>query len=218
MVACANNNTSPGGSSQPGINLRSAASFVVLAHTQITNSGPTTLCGDLGLSPGTSNGGGAVLTCGGVAHVTDTAAAQAQVDLTLAYNEAAGRTYPALVSGNLGGQTFAPGLYKSSSGLAISSGDLTLDAKGDPNGTFIFQISSTLIVSPGRQVILAGGAKASNVFWQVGSYCSLGTTVSMIGTIMAHNQITLDTGAVLTGRALSQIDEVTMLSNTITKP
>jgi hypothetical protein len=200
------------------VNLNSAASFVVLAYTQITNSGPTTLCGDLGLSPGTSVSGAPVLSCGGIMHVTDTAAAQAQLDLTTAYNDAAGRTTPALVAGNIGGQTLYPGLYKSTGGLAVSSGDLTLDAQGNVNGVFIFQIASTLVLTPGRQVILAGGAKATNVYWQVGSYCSLDTTVSMVGTIMAHNQITLNTGAVLDGRALSQIDEVTLLSNTITKP
>ena len=200
------------------VNLNSAASFVVLAYTQVTNLGPTTLCGDLGLFPGSSAGGGYVLSCGGVNHVTDTAASNAQGDLTIAYNDDAGRTTPALVAGNLGGQTLYPGLYKSTGSLEISSGDLTLDAQGNVNGVFIFQIASTLTTTPGRQVILAGGAKATNVFWQVGSMCSLDTTTVFKGTIMAHNQITLNTGAVLEGRALSQIEQVTMLSNTITKP
>ncbi len=200
------------------VNLRSDANFVVLASTTITNSGHTVLCGDLGLSPGTSVVGAPVMSCGGVKHVTDTAASTAQSDLTLAYNDAAGRTTPALVAGNLGGQTLYPGLYKSTGGLAVSSGDLTLDAQGNPNSVFIFQIASTLITSSGRRVVLAGGAKAANVFWQVGSYCALGTTSSFKGTIMAHNQITLNTGAQLEGRALSQIDEVTLLSNNITKP
>jgi hypothetical protein len=203
---------------QEMVDLNSADGFVVLAYTQITNLGPTTLCGDLGLSPGTSAGGGYVLSCGGVAHVTDTDAANAQLDLTIAYNDAAGRLTPALVAGNLGGQTLYPGLYKSTGSLEISSGNLTLDAQGNSNGVFIFQIASTLTATSGRQVILAGGAKAANVFWQVGSSCALGTTVSFKGTIMAHNQITMNTGAVLEGRALSQIEQVTMLTNTITKP
>ncbi len=200
------------------VDLGSAAGFVVLAYTTITNSGPSTLCGDLGLFPGSAVVGAPVLACGGVSHVTDTAAATAQGDLTIAYNDAAGRTTPALVAGNLGGQTLYPGLYKSTGSLMVSSGDLTLDAQGDVNGVFIFQIASTLTTSPGRQVILAGGAKATNVFWQVGSYCALDTTTSFVGTIMAHDQITLNTGAVLEGRALSQIDEVTMLTNAITMP
>jgi hypothetical protein len=162
--------------------------------------------------------GAPAVVCGGVYHVTDTAASNAKGDLTIAYNDAAGRTTPALVSGNLGGQTLYPGLYKSTSGLAISSGDLTLDAQGDSNAVFIFQIASTLITSSGRKVILSGGAKATNVFWQVGSYCALGTTSSFKGTIMAQKQVTLNTGAVLEGRAFSQVAQVTMLSNAITKP
>src|SRR5678809_1805736 len=115
-------------------------------------------------------------------------------DLTAAYNDAAGRTVGAItVAGNLGGQTLTPGLYKSTSSLAISSGDLTLDAQGDPNAVFIFQMASTLTATSGRAVILAGGAKASNVFWQVGSSATLGTTSVFNGTIMADQSITLAT-------------------------
>jgi hypothetical protein len=203
---------------QAAVNLNSAVNFAVLASTTITNSGPTTLCGSLGLSPGSAVVGAPVLSCGGVMHVTDTTAATAEGDLTTAYNDAAGRTLPAVVAGNIGGQTLYPGLYKSTGSLMVSSGDLTLDAQGNPNGVFIFQIASTLVATSGRQVILAGGAKASNVFWQVGSSCALGTTVNFKGIIMAHDQITLDTGAVLEGRALSQIAQVTFLTNTITNP
>src|SRR2546421_392559 len=82
----------------------------------------------------------------------------------------------ASVSGNIGGLTLAPGVYTSTSSLSISSGDLTLDARGNANGVFLFQIPSTLTVTTGRKVILAGGAVASNVFWQVGSSATLGTT------------------------------------------
>jgi hypothetical protein len=218
MAGCGNNSTGPSSSIRAAVNLNSAANFAVLAYTQITNSGPTTLCGDIGLFPGSSAGGGWVLSCGGVPHVTDTAAANAQVDLTKAYNDAAGRTIPVLVAGNLGGQTLYPGLYKSTSSLMISSGNLTLDAQGNSSGVFIFQVASTLTVTSGLQVILAGGAQASNIFWQVGSQCNLGTTTVFKGTIMAHEEITMDTGAVLEGRALSQIAEVTLLSNNITNP
>jgi hypothetical protein len=218
MAGCGNKSTGPSGSIIASVNLNSAASFAVLAYSQITNSGPTTLCGDLGLSPGSSAGGGWVLSCGGVPHVTDTAAANAKLDLTTAYLDAAGRTSPILVSGNLGGRTLYPGLYKSSGSLMVSSGDLTLDALGNPNAVFIFQIASTLSTTPGRQVILAGGAQAANIFWQVGSQCNLGTTSVFKGTIMAHDQVTMDTGATLEGRAFSQTAEVTFLSNTITNP
>jgi hypothetical protein len=124
----------------------------------------------------------------------------------------------ALIAGNLGGQTLAPGLYKSTSSLEVSSGDLTLDAKGNPNAVFIFQIASTLTTTPGRQVILIGGAQAANIFWQVGSMCSLDTTTAFKGTIIANTQITMNTGAVLVGRAFALTAQVTMLSNSITKP
>jgi hypothetical protein len=200
------------------VNLRSAASFAVLAGTTITNSGPSTLCGDLGVSPGSAVVGAPVLNCNGAYHVTDSAASQAQLDLTTAYNDAAGRTTPTLIAGNIGGQTLYPGLYKSTSSLEISSGDLTLDAQGYPAAIFIFQIASTLITTPGRQVILAGGAQAANIFWQVGSYCALDTTTVFKGTIMAYSEITMNTGATLEGRALSEIDQVTFLTNTISNP
>jgi hypothetical protein len=122
------------------------------------------------------------------------------------------------VAGNIGGLTLAPGLYKSTSSLAISSGDLTLDAQGDANAVFIFQIASTLTTTPGRQVILSGGAQAKNIFWQVGSSATLGTTTIFKGTIMADQSITLNTGATLDGRALARIGAVTLDSNTVTKP
>jgi type VI secretion system secreted protein VgrG len=203
---------------QGPVNLGSAASFVVLAATTITNSGLTTLCGDLGLSPGSSVTGAPVMSCGGILHITDSVAAQAELDATTAYNFMAGLPGGTLIAGNLGGLTLSPGLYKSTSTLEVSSGDLTLDARGNPNAVFIFQIASSLTTTPGRQVILAGGAQAANIFWQVGSLCSLDTTTAFKGTIIAGTQITMNTGAVLTGRAFALTAQVTMLSNTITKP
>jgi hypothetical protein len=155
----------------------------------------------------------------GAIHAGDSAAAQAQLDLTTAYNDAAGRTVGAVtVAGNLGGLTLTPGLYRSTSSLEISSGDLTLDAQGNANAVFIFQMASTLTTTAGRQVILSGGAKAANIFWQVGSSATLGTTSVFKGTIMADQSITVATGATLDGRALARIAAVTMDSNTITIP
>jgi len=149
-------------------------------------------------------------------HAGDPAAAQAQIDLTTAYNDAAGRSVGAVtVAGNLGGQTLTPGLYKSTSSLEISSGDLTLDAQGDANAVFIFQMASTLTTTS-RQVILSGSAQAANVFWQVGSSATLGTTSVFKGNILAITSITLATGATLDGRALARNGAVTLDTNTIT--
>jgi len=205
--------------SQGAVDLRSAASFAVLAGSTVTNTGATTVTGDLGVSPLSAVIGFPPGTVVGTTHAADSAAAGAIADLTTAYNDAAGRTLcPVSVAGNLGGQTLAPGLYKSTSGLEISSGDLTLDAKGDANAVFIFQMVSTLDTAAGLHVILAGGAKASNIFWQVGSSATLGSNSILAGTIMADQSITLNTGATLVGRALARIGAVNLDTNIVTKP
>jgi hypothetical protein len=100
----------------------------------------------------------------------------------------------------------------------VSSGDLRLDARGDPDAVFIFQMASTLTTTPGRHVTLAGGALAANVFWQVGSSATLGTTSTFQGTIMADQAITLGTGASLNGRALARIAAVVMDNNMVLEP
>lgn len=211
--------TSSGSSPQAAPALASAAGFVVLAGSTVTNTGITDLTGNLGVSPGTGVTGFPPGTLSGSTHAGDPTSAGAMADLTLAYNDAAGRTVaPVTVAGNLGGLTLPPGLYKSTSSLAISSGDLTLDAQGDPNAVFIFQMASTLTTTAGRAVILAGGAKSTNVYWQVGSSATLGTTSVFKGTIMADQSITLNTGASLNGRALARIGAVTLAANTAVIP
>ncbi len=146
-------------------------------------------------------------------------AAQAAADLSAAYDDAAGRANaPITLAGNIGGLTLPPGLYKSTSSLAISSGDLTLDALGDTNAVFLFQMGSTLTTTAGRQVVLAGGAKAANVYWQVGSSATLGASSVFKGTIMAQVSITIQTDAILDGRALARTGAITLDSDTITSP
>jgi hypothetical protein len=204
---------------QTRVALGAATSFVVLGGSTVTNTGLTVVTGDLGVSPGTAVTGFGPGTVVGVQHANDPTAAQAEADLTTAYNDAAGRTLcPVAVAGNLGGQTLAPGLYKSTGSLEISSGDLTLDARGDGNAVFIFQMASTLTTSAGRQVILSGGARSTNVFWQVGTSATLGTTSSFQGTVMADQSITLATGATLNGRVLARIAAVNLDTNAIVRP
>ena len=204
---------------QTPVNLRSAGNFSILAGATATNTGPTVVVGDLGVSPGTALTGFLPGKVVGNEHLADPTSAIAEADLTVAYNDAAGRTLcPISIAGNLGGLTLKPGLYKSTSSLEISSGDLTLDAKGDATAVFIFQIASTLTTTVGRQIVLKGGAVASHVFWQVGSSATLGTYSVFAGTIMADQSISLLTGATLNGRALARIAAVTMDSNAVTRP
>ena len=211
--------TAASAAGQAPVVLGSATTFEVLAGSTVTSTGATTVNGDLGVSPGTAVTGFPPGLVNGTIHAGDAAAAQAQVDLTTAYNDAAGRTVGAItVAGNLGGQTLAPGLYKSTSSLEISSGDLTLDAQGDANAVFIFQMGSTLTTTSARQVILSGGAKAANIFWQVGSSATLGTTSVFKGNILALTSIALQTGATVEGLALARNGAVTLDSNTITIP
>jgi hypothetical protein len=200
------------------IELGSAGSFAVLAGSTVTNTGLSNINGDLGIYPGTAYVPGTPsATVNGTIHAGDVLAHDAQACLTIAYNDAAGRsTAPITIAGDLGGQTLAPGLYKSASTLAIT-GDLTLDAKGDPNAVYIFQIGSALNVASYGRVVLIGGAKAANVFWQVGSSATLGTYSAFKGTMMAYASITIGTGATLDGRALAQNAAVTMDTNAVTK-
>ncbi len=195
-----------------------SADFAILAGTTITNTGGTQITGDVGLSPGSAVTGFPPGTYTGTLHINDAAANESKLCLTTAYLYLQGRPPGATVSGNIGGQTLTPGTYTSSSTLAISSGDLTLDAGGNANALFIFQIASTLTVTSGRQVILAGSAEAKNVYWQIGSAATLGTTSVFKGNILALDAITLETGAALDGRAFARNGAVTLDNNVVVKP
>jgi hypothetical protein len=196
------------------VGLGSAASFSVLAGSTVTNTGPTTMFGDLGLSPGSSVTGAPHVL--GQTHVDDAVAIGAKNDLTTAYNDAAGRPTNGSAGTDLAGQTFTAGVRTASSSLLLSSGSVTLDAQGDPNAVFIFQIGSTLITGSATTVLLVNGAQACNVFWQVGSSATLGTGTRFVGTIMASATITANTAATIHGRLLAQTAAVNLDTNTIT--
>jgi cell division septation protein DedD len=201
------------------VGLGTAASFAVLAGTTVTNTGPSTISGNLGVSPGTAvTGFPPGIVSNGTIHSADGVAGGAQSDLTTAYNDAAGRSPTANVPGFIGaGQTLTPGVYKASSSLDVG-GSLTLDGGGDPNAVFIFQAPSTLITDSASSVILTNGAQACNVFWQVGSSATLGTNSAFAGTILALTSISVDTGDTIAGRALARNGAVTLDDDTITSP
>ena len=199
-----------------------ACSFGILAGSTVTNSGvATVVTGDVGVWPGTAitgfGVGGGTIT--GTLHAGDTVAQTAQGDLTVAYNYAAGVAGGAVLTADIGGQTLAAGVYKTTSAqpsLGIT-GNLTLT--GNANSVFIFQIVSTLTTAAGNsQVILGPGVQAKNVFWQVGSSATLGSTTLFQGDIMALASISLGTGATLNGRALARTGAVTLLSNPVNVP
>jgi hypothetical protein len=204
--------------------LGAACSFGILAGSTVTNVAgtATSVSGDVGVWPGTAiTGFGPPATLTGALHAGDSVAMTAQGDLTTAYNNAAGAAGGAVLAADIGGLTLPPGVYKTTSAqpsLGIT-GNLTLDGKGDPNAVWIFQIVSTLTTAAtNSQVILINGATSRNVFWQVGSSATLGTTTTFSGTIMAQASITLTTGATLNGRALARTAAVTLDTNTVVVP
>jgi Ice-binding-like len=200
---------------QPPVGLGAADSFAVLAGSTVTNTGPSTINGDLGLSPGTAITGFPPGNVNGTIHAADGVAGNAKVDLTTAYVDAAGRTPPLAVSGDLGGLTVTGGVYKSKSSLGLT-GVLTLDAQGDPSTVFVFQAGSTLTTASGSHVRLINGAQPCNVYWQIGSSATLGTTSVFAGNILALTSISMNRGVVLDGRALARNGAVTLIDDTIT--
>jgi len=197
--------------------LGTASSFAVLGGQSVTNTGATLVSGDLGVSPGTSVTGfppGTVV--GGTIHVADAVALQAQADNAAAYTTFAGEACNTDLTGqDLGGLTLTPGVYCFSSSAQLT-GTLTLDAQGDANALFVFQIGSTLTTASNSSVLVINGASSCNVFWQVGSSATIGTTTTFVGNILALTSISLNTGASVDGRALAHNGSVTMDTNTIT--
>lgn len=196
------------------VGLGTADRFAVLGGSTVTNTGPTLITGDLGVTPGTAVTGAPLVL--GEVHNDDAVARQARIDATTAYTQAAARPSSATVTGDLGGRTLTRGVYTSASSLALT-GDLTLDGGGDTNAVFIFQAGTTLRAAAGSRVLLTRGAQACNVFWQVGSSATIEAASAFRGTILALTSITMTTGATLDGRALARNGAVTLDTNTITR-
>jgi type VI secretion system secreted protein VgrG len=200
------------------VDLGTASSFAVLAGSAITNTGDTVIGGDIGLSPGTSiTGFPPGSQSAGSTYIANGVSLNAQNDLITASNDAAGRSPFTTVSGDLGGSTLVSGVYRSTSSMGLT-GTVTLDGAGNPDSVFIFEAGSTLTTASASSVVLENGAQACNVFWQVGSSATLGTTTSFAGTILATASATLNTGATVDGRVLALGGAVTMDDNTITVP
>lgn len=203
---------------QGNITLKGSSSVVLLAGAAISNTGNSVITGDIALSPGSSVGGFPPGVLNGTLHINNSFAFQTKLDQAEAYAEAKSRNSSQVVtlSGNIGGLTLTPGLYKSTSSLAISSGDLIFDALGNPNAVFVIQMASSFTTTAGRNVFLKGGAQASNIFWQVGSSATFGTTSAVKGTFLVKESITFNTNATLQGRAMANTGAINLAGNTIT--
>jgi hypothetical protein len=195
--------------------LGTALNFTVLGGSTITNTGPTVVTGELGLHPGTALTGFPPGVVTSTKHLTDAVALRAKNDLVTAYKDAANApTTESLTGENLGGKNLVPGVYRFSSSAQLT-GSLTLSGRG----VFVFKIGSTLTTASNAVVRLTNGAQACQVFWQVGSSATLGTTTRFQGNLMALQSITLNTGAnVAAGRVLARNGAVTLHANHISRP
>ena len=203
--------------------LGTAASFGVIAASAVTSTGPTVIVGDLGLSPNNASsvtgftfstppGPGQVI---GTTHFADAVALTAKNDALTAYNTLAGRACDTTISGDLGGGTLTSGVYCSASSMGLT-GTLTLDAGGNRDAVFIFQVGSALTTASASQVQMINGGQTCNVFWQVGSSATLGTSSSFAGNILASSSVTLTTGTTNSGRVIALNGAVTLDSNNVT--
>lgn len=201
------------------VGLGAATPFAVLAGSELTNTGTTTINGDIGVSPGSAITGfppGSVVN--GSPHAADTTADDAQLSVTTAYDDAATRVpTTVLASSDLTGLTLTPGVYRATSSLGLT-GTVVLDGENDINAVFIFQAGSTLINETNSTVSLIRSAQACNVFWQVGSSATVRSNAVFVGTILALTSATVETGATVTGRVLARNGAATLDDNSIAVP
>lgn len=211
--------TLPDGALVTYVSLGTAGSFVVLSGETVTNTGFTIINGNVGLSPGSSITGFPPGVVNGVVHISDAVAAKAKQDLNDAYADASKRSgAPVPLSGDLGGMTLRPGLYVSATSIELTSGDLTLDALGDEDAIWVFQIGTTFVSMVDRKVILIGNARHDNIFWNTGSSATIGVNSTMVGNFLTQTSITVQTGATMEGRFLTQVGSVTFDSNKVNRP
>jgi type VI secretion system secreted protein VgrG len=206
----------PAAAQASAVDLGTAKPFVVLGGSAATNTGPSVLNGDLGISPGTSLVGfGSPAVVNGATHNNDAVAAGAQSDLTTAYDVAAAQPVTADLTGqDLGNMVLTAGAYRFATSAQMT-GPLTLDAQGDPAAQFVFEIGSTLTTASASSVVLANGASPCNVYWQVGSSATLGSTTAFAGNVMALTSISLNDAATVQGRLLARNGAVTLINNRI---
>jgi Ice-binding-like len=203
---------------QTSVPLGTSANFAILAGSAITNTGPSAITGNIGVSPSLAITGFPPGTVTGAMDAGGGTAAQAQADLTLAYNHAVAEVTAQDITGqDLGGLTLTPGIYHFDSSAQMT-GTLTLDGLGNANSIFVFQIGSTLTTASNAIVAAINGAQAANIFWQVGSSATLGTGTAFIGNILALTSITADTSASVAGRLLALNGAVTLDTNVIGRP
>jgi hypothetical protein len=219
------------------VNLGTAGNFAILAKTGISTTGVTAITGDLGVSPVAATfvtGFGLIMDASGTYSTsslvtgkiyasdyttpTPSKMTTAISDMQTAYTNAAGRTLPdytELYAGDVTGKTLTPGLYKWGTGVQVSAGGVSIS--GSATDVWIFQIAQNLTVANAAIVTLSGGAKSSNIFWQVAGQVTIGTTAQMKGIILCQTQIAMNSSATLDGRALAQT-AVTFIANTVTQP
>jgi hypothetical protein len=208
----------PSSASASTVNLATASPFVVLSGSSVTNTGASELTGDLGVAPGTAlTGFGSPAVVNGTTDDDNAVAVQAQQDATTAYNTAAGQPVPSgnvLTGQDLGGMTLTPGAYSFASSAQLT-GTLTLDAEGNPNAQFVFEIGSTLTTASASSVVLINGASPCDVYWQVGSSATLGSATAFQGNVLANASITLNTDSSVDGRLLARSGAVTLDDNDV---